>query len=111
MRRAERLCKNVNKDIRPQVITLAEGVLAMQRKIQQQIPVYEDMPLAQEVTVGTGEKMMRQNPAATEFRALIREYAAGISALQALINDNKITEIKEPVSIIGRSKWKKAVSE
>ena len=50
MKRAEDICANVSTDIKPQAITLANAVLAMQNKIDQQIPIYEQMPLAQQVT-------------------------------------------------------------
>lgn len=81
----EILCSKVKKDIRPQAETLARAVFAMQEKIEQQIPIYQQMPLSQEVTVGTGEKMLRQNPAVQEFRATVRDYAAALDNLQNLI--------------------------
>ena len=86
----EDICSKVNKDIRPQAETLAKAVLAMQEKIEQQIPIYEQMPLAQQVTVGTGEKMLRQNPATQEFRATVREYAQALNNLQELIGKEDI---------------------
>ena len=88
MTEADRLCKNVNKNIRPQVVTLANAVIAMQEKIDQQIPVYKQMPLAQQVTVGTGEKMLRANPAVQEFRATVRDYAAALNNLQNVLDDS-----------------------
>lgn len=92
MRKAERICAGVDKKIKPQVVTLANAVLAMQKKIDQQIPIYEQMPLAQQVTVGTGEKMLRQNPATQEFRATVRDYAAALNNLQDIIDSNKVHE-------------------
>ncbi len=89
MSKAEQICANVNADIKDQAITLANAVLAMQDKIDQQIPVYEKMPLAQQVTVGTGEKMLRQNPAVQEFRATVRDYAAALNNLQDILENNK----------------------
>ena len=86
MRKAERICAGVDKKIKPQVVTLANAVLAMQ------IPIYEQMPLAQQVTVGTGEKMLRQNPATQEFRATVRDYAAALNNLQDIIDSNKVHE-------------------
>lgn len=111
MTKAERLCKNVNKDIKPQAVTLANAVLAMQTKIEEQIPIYQQMPLAQQVTVGTGERMLRQNPAVQEFRATVREYAQALNNLQQLIGDNE-GEAKPEMSgkvikLVGNSKWKK----
>ena len=92
MTQAEKICGNVSKDIKPQAVTLANAVLAMQAKIDQQIPVYEQMPLAQQVTVGTGERMLRQNPAVQEFRATVRDYAQALKSLHEIIENNKTHE-------------------
>lgn len=89
MTRAEKICENVRSDLRSQVETLTNAVLAMQAKINQQIPVYEQMPLAQTVKVGTGEVMLRQNPATQEFRATVRDYAAALKDLQTMIEGNQ----------------------
>ena len=89
MTKAEKLCEKVNRDIFPQAVTLAEAVLAMQRKIDEQIPIYERMPLAQQVTVGTGKTMLRQNPAVVEFRATVKDYANALNNLQDIIENNK----------------------
>jgi hypothetical protein len=86
---AEQICQNVNGDIRAQAVTLTNAVLAMQEKIEQQIPIYKKMPLAQQVTVGTGEKMLRQNPATQEFRATVRDYAASLNNLKEILEDNQ----------------------
>ena len=94
MNKAEQICANVSTDIKPQAITLANAVLAMQNKIDQQIPIYEQMPLAQQVTVGTGEKMLRQNPAVQEFRATVRDYSQALNNLKAIVDHNE-----EPVEI------------
>lgn len=101
----EDICSKVNKDIRPQAETLAKAVFAMQEKIEQQIPIYNQMPLAQQVTVGTGETMLRQNPAVQEFRATVRDYATALKSLQLILNDNKAqTETTSLESL--RSKFK-----
>ena len=89
MTQAEKICANVSADIKPQAMTLANAVLAMQNKIDQQIPIYDQMPLAQQVTVGTGERMLRQNPAVQEFRATVRDYAAALNNLQDILAENK----------------------
>ena len=89
MARAEKICENVRPDLRSQVETLTNAVLAMQAKIDQQIPVYQQMPLAQRVTVGTGEQMLRQNPAVQEFRATVRDYAQALNNLQDILENNK----------------------
>lgn len=86
---AEKICANVSADIKPQAMTLANAVIAMQNKIDQQIPIYEQMPLAQQVTVGTGERMLRQNPAVQEFRATVRDYAMALNNLQDILENNK----------------------
>lgn len=89
MTQAEQICAHVSKDLKPQAVTLANAVLAMQEKIDQQIPIYEQMPLAQQVKVGTGEKMLRQNPAVQEFRATVRDYAQALNNLQDILENNK----------------------
>lgn len=89
MTKAETMCSKLNKDIQPQAVTLANALDAMQKKIEQQIPIYEQMPLAQQVTVGTGETILRSNPAVQEFRATVRDYAATLKNLQDIIENNK----------------------
>ena len=107
MTQAEKICANVNADIKSQAITLANAVLAMQDKIDQQIPIYEKMPLAQQVKVGTGEKILRQNPATVEFRATVKDYAAALSALDAILEKNQapaevssIEELRKKIKVI-----------
>ena len=104
MTQAEKICANVNADIKAQAVTLAEAVFAMQRKIDQQIPLYDDMPLAQMVTVGTGESMLRQNPATQEFRATVRDYAAALNNLQDIL-----AEHKAPTSVSGLNELRKKI--
>lgn len=104
---AEKLVRNVNPDIKGQALTLANAVLAMQEKIEQQIPNYADMELAQEVTVGTGETMLRQNPAVQEFRATVKDYAAALNNLQDIISENKApTQVSDMAEL--RKKFKMA---
>lgn len=87
--KAEEICQNVSPDIKPQAVTLANAVLAIQEKIEQQIPIYKQMPLAQQVKVGTGEKMLRANPATQEFRATVRDYAQALNSLNEILDTNK----------------------
>ena len=102
MNKAEKICSNVDADIKPQVETLAKAVLAMQNKIDQQIPIYEQMPLAQQVTVGTGEKMLRQNPAVQEFRATVRDYSQALNNLKHIVDNSE-----EPVEVDSIDELKK----
>lgn len=85
---AEDICSHVRADLRPQAVSLANAVLAMQSKIEQQIPNYEQEPLAQLVTVGTGQKMLRANPIPQEFRATVRDYAQALNNLQDILGKN-----------------------
>lgn len=87
--KAAEVCKNVNDDVKEQAVTLAKAVFAMQEKIEQQIPEYEKQPLAQQVTVGTGETMLRQNPATQEFRATVKDYATALNNLQDILENHK----------------------
>lgn len=70
----------MSDNIKDQVETLKKAVLTMQEKIEQQIPIYKQMPLAQQVKVGTGESMLRANPATQEFRATVRDYAQALNS-------------------------------
>lgn len=83
--KAEKLCKNVSPDMKAQAVTLAKAVIAMQKKINDKIPEYAEMPLAQQVTVGTGEQILRANPAAQEFRAMVRDYSQALNSLQSIL--------------------------
>ena len=95
--KAEEMCANVSADIKPQAVTLANAVLTMQEKIEQQIPVYKQMPLAQQVKVGTGEKMLRANPATQEFRATVRDYAQALNNLSEILDANKAPLTSSPI--------------
>lgn len=86
---AERICADVPLALRSQAVTLANSVLAMQRKIEQQIPNYDSMPLAQEVTLKTGETVIRQNPAAQEFRATVKDYATTLNYLKNILDEEE----------------------
>lgn len=89
---AARICAGVDKTYKKQAITLAKAVLALQDKIEQQLPVFEAMPLAQTLTTTQGEKALKQNPATAEFRATVRDYALSLKNLQDIIEKNKAPE-------------------
>ena len=97
---AELMCENVAPNIKSQAVTLANAVLTMQEKIEQQIPIYKRMPLAQQVTVGTGESMLRQNPATQEFRATVRDYASALNCLEDILDGKKAAPEKSTVDDI-----------
>lgn len=86
MTKAEQLCQNVNPDLKAQAISLANAVLTMQEKIEQQIPIYKDEPLAQMVTLGSGETTLRPNPIVQEFRATVRDYATALENLEKILD-------------------------
>ena len=95
--KAEEMCEHVTSDIKPQAVTLANAVLTIQAKIEQQIPIYRDMPLAQTVTVGTGERMLRANPATQEFRATVRDYATALNCLNEILTEKKAPSEGSPL--------------
>ena len=64
-------------------------LLAMQEKIEKEIPKYKTMPLTQELTTTQGEKAIKQNPAVQEFRATVKDYASALDNLQDIISENK----------------------
>lgn len=95
--KAEEMCEGVSSELKTQAITLANAVLTMQAKIEQQIPIYKDAPLAQQVTVGTGETMLRQNPLTQEFRATVRDYATALNNLQDILETKKVAPEKSSI--------------
>ena len=102
------LCANVNPAIKPQAETLARALLSMQAKIEQQIPKYKEAQLAQQVKVGTGETILRQNPLTQEFRATVKDYAQTLKTLQEIVGGNAEPEparnldlIKSKIRIVG----------
>lgn len=103
--KAELLCEGVSSDVKAQAIALANAVLTMQEKIEQQTPKYKDAELAQEVTLGTGEKVLRPNPLTQEFRATVRDYAAALNNLDEILNNKKAATEVSPVEAL-RSKFK-----
>lgn len=84
-KKAKELCSNVPEELREQAETLADAVFALQNKIKQQTPIYKNADLAQKVTVGTGETMLRQNPMAQEFRTLVKDYSQVLKDLQNIL--------------------------
>lgn len=104
---AEKLCQGVKPDLKEQAITLANAVLTMQEKIEQQIPTYKSTDLYQEVTVGTGETILRSNPIMQEFRATVKDYAAALNNLQNIVSENKSpTQVSDVAEL--RKKFKVA---
>ena len=100
------LCKDVPLAIRPEIETLAKAVKALQDKVEEQLPVYKQSPLAQALTTTQGEKALKVNPAVQEFRSTVRDYARALGDLQDLIN--KYSSTKSPdkvVNLVGNSKW------
>ena len=87
----ERITAGVAPDLKAQAVTLADAVLAMQDKIETSIPEYKTMSLSQTVTVGTGETILRANPAAQEFRATVRDYAQALKSLNEILASGKPT--------------------
>lgn len=92
--RIEVLCKGVNPTLKPQVETLAEAVIALQDKIEAELPRYKDEPLSQEVMSQSGDLVIRQNPYVTEFRSMVKDYTNSLTQLQTIIG-----EAKEPATI------------
>lgn len=84
----------MNAEISDQVQTLEKAVKALQDKIEQQIPVYRSLPLAQEATTMQGEKILKNNPAMQEFRGTVRDYAASLKCLQSILENTDDGEDK-----------------
>lgn len=110
MTQAEKMCVGASEEIRPQAIALANAILVLEKKIEQQTPLYEKAPLAQKITVGTGETIMRANPLVQEYRATVKEYAQSLSKLQGMIGsgDRPLkTDKNAKLHVVGASKWAK----
>ena len=108
-----KLCQNVPDELRPEVKTLAKAVEALQNKLEEQIDVYNDMPLAQMLTTTQGEKALKANPAVQEFRATVREYAQALNSLQDFVGKFNTGTAAAPnknakLHVVGQSKWKRA---
>ena len=86
----EKLCQGVKPELRQQAMTLANAVLSMQEKIDEQIPTYKSAEMYQEVTTQTGDLMLRSNPIMQEFRATVKDYAAALNNLQNIVSENKM---------------------
>lgn len=71
------LCKDVPPGIRPEIRTLAKAVKALRDKIEEQIPIYTQSPLAQ-TDKNAKEKALK---AAPESRSAVRGYAQALGDL------------------------------
>ena len=102
------ICDGVDKKYKKQAATLARAVLALQDKIEQQLPIYEQLPLAQTLTTAQGERALKQNPAVAEFRATVRDYATALKNLQDIVENNKapekassLTDFRAKLKVVG----------
>lgn len=69
--------------------TLNDSASALQEKIIESIPIYKEMPLAQEMTTTKDEVVWKNNPAMQEFRGLVRDYAAIVKQLKELNDEDE----------------------
>ena len=84
----EKLCERVDEDLKPQVVTLARAVAALQDKLETQMDLYKRSPLGQVVTTMQGERVVKQNPIMQEYRATVRDYAASLKNLQDMLENH-----------------------
>ena len=84
----EKLCERVDEDLKPQVVTLARAVAALQEKIEQQTDLYRRVPLSQLVTTMQGERVYKANPIVQEYRATVRDYATSLKNLQDMLENH-----------------------
>ena len=56
----------------------------MRKWIEEQIPVYEQMPAAQTMTTTQGERVLKANPALQEIRAAFRDYCYVVKTIAGL---------------------------
>lgn len=103
------LCKNVNKDIKPQALTLAKAIISMQNKIEKEIPTFEKLPIIQQVISAQGERVLKSNPYTQEFRAIVRDYASALKNFDDITKEH-IEKKSDNISSLQdfRSKFKVA---
>ena len=75
--------------------TIAKIEQTMRSWIEEQIPVYEQMPAAQQVTNTNGEKVLKANPATQEIRAAFRDYCYVVRVQRDMVD-----EVSEPATSI-----------
>lgn len=90
-----------------QMQSLERAIEAMREKIDMEIDVFKAAPLAQIVTTGAGETMLRQNPEVSEFRALVKDYGQAIR-MYAELSGSNADEAEESSLDAIRSKFKVA---
>lgn len=86
--------------------TLEKAIGTMREKIEEQIPVMAAASLSQEVTLGSGETVLRSNPEVSEFRALVKDYTAALKAYKEMTGEN--TEKEKAVLADIRTRFKVA---
>lgn len=103
--KAEKLCSGVRPDIKGQAVTLANAIMAMQDKIEQQITFYKETDLYQEVTTNSGDIVLKQNPVSQEFRATVKDYSSLLKDLQNMLSEkNEPTQMSDMAEL--RKKFK-----
>ena len=68
--------------------TISKIEKAMREKVEQQLPVFEKMPVAQTMTNTQGEKVLKNNPAMQEIRSLFRDYVAVVRVQRELAGED-----------------------
>ena len=79
---------NVDKSIKKQYDTVCAIEKAMREKVEEQIPAFKYMQVAQEATTTQGERVLKANPAMQEIRALFRDYATIVKVQQDIAKNN-----------------------
>lgn len=73
------------KDLSEQIEELSRIEEAMREKVEEQLPIFKEMDVAQIVTSTQGEKVTKANPAMQEMRALFRDYATIVKMQKDII--------------------------
>lgn len=87
--------------------TIASIEQAMRKWIEEQIPIYEQMPAAQTMTTTKGEKVLKANPAVQEIRQAFKDYCYVVK-VQTEQTGKTPVESERIIRLVGNSKWKKA---
>lgn len=85
----KKLCQQLPEDKRKLLQTLLTSANGMKEKLEQELPLLDEMPLSQTVTSTQGEQVQKANPWMSEFRGLVRDYSTILKSIDDLTKDYK----------------------
>lgn len=70
--------------------TIKKIETVMRTWIEEQIPIYEKMPAAQQQTTVQGERVLKANPATQEIRAAFKDYCYVVKTMRDLAGEEEV---------------------